>query len=654
MHKKTTYAKISAKIILITLIATLISALFYGEYIKRDAISQLAYVDAKKTSKLVFESLYSAMRKGWNKEDIYEIIGRLNEVDPKMRIDVYRGKIVAELFGEITKDEKARQSDPRVKKAMQGTEQLTIANDKMIIYNFPVKATQECLKCHVNAKEGSVLGDIEISYPIDNLKVSLTDMLNSFVLFIMIFAVFVFIIIFLKFDKYLIRPIKEFADTLKKVTASNDVTTRVKSFDNIDEIDTIKESFNQMLDSIEYQFYHDTLTGLGNRRRLLEKLQEKKSAYLMIINLDSFQEINDLYGEEIGDRVLKEFGTFLEEILPKSATICRLFSDEFAYLEQSSKELHELKEIAAALSEKISKKSFNLDSNGEISLSATIGVALGTKSLLASADIALTLAKKRRKNFLLFDDSMAMDEEYAKNLAWTRKIKKAIEEDRIVPLFQPIMDIKSGKVVKYESLMRMMDENGEYIAPLHFLELAKKNKLYHKLTRIMVQKTLETFEELPYQVSINISVEDILFKELCDFIIEKLKNAPNSSNIVFEIIESEGIENFERVIEFIDDVKSYGAKISIDDFGTGYSNFEYLMKLRVDYIKIDGSMIKEIDKDQNARLVTRTIVDFAKRMHIKTIAEFVASREVFEAVSELDVDYAQGYYIGKPAELRTI
>ena len=220
-----------------------------------------------------------------------------------------------------------------------------------------------------------------------------------------------------------------------------------------------------------------------------------------------------------------------------------------------------------------------------------------------------------------------------------------------MPLFQPIVDAKTQQIVKYESLIRMVDEHGQYIAPIYFLELAKKNKLYHQLTKIMIEKTFQKFKDLPYEVSINLSVEDIRNKEINAFIIEQLKNSSVGNRIVFEILESDGIENFDEVLEFINHVKQYGVKIAIDDFGTGYSNFDYLMRLKIDFIKIDGSMIKNIDTDNNSQMITQTIVEFAKRMKIKTIAEFVCSRDVFEKIKNLDVDFAQGYYFGAPKEL---
>jgi diguanylate cyclase (GGDEF)-like protein len=437
---------------------------------------------------------------------------------------------------------------------------------------------------------------------------------------------------------------------IKNITASQDIRKRIEVYENIEEIDSIKDVFNSMLDSIEHQFYFDSLTGLENRRRLTEKLEEKKNVFLMIINIDAFQEINDLYGDPAGDSILKEFAHFLKEIMPEKEGLYRLHSDEFAHICTRGMDMDEFKIFVSFLSEKITQKSFKIDEKSEVSLSATMGISYGSEMLLVNADVALKLAKKTKKNYVIYDSSMAMTKEYEKNFDWTKRLKKAIEEDKIVPVFQPIVDTKTEKIVKYEALMRMMDDHGLYIAPIHFLELAKKNKLYHQLTKIMIEKTFKKFEDLPYFVSINISVEDILNKEIYTYILKKLDDSGIGHKIVFEIIESEGIENFDKVFEFIVNVKRYGAKISIDDFGTGYSNFEYLMKLKVDYIKIDGSMIKNIDSDKNSQMITKSIVSFAKNMNIKTVAEFVHSKNVFEKVKELDVDYSQGYYFGEPTD----
>ena len=653
MTKKTTYSRITAKIIFTTLFLTVICAYIYGEYMKKNAISNLAHIDAKKTSLLIFETIYSAMQKGWTKEDINEIIIRLNNVDPSMKVNVYRSEAVANLFGEIEKDKSVRDTNTIVQKAMTGEEILYISDLNFIEYYYPVIAKENCLKCHTNVNINDVLGVIDVSYPVENLKVSLTEMINFFIIFIIVFSLVIFVAIFIELNQYLIKPIKNFSHVIKNITSSNDITKRVDIDDDIEEIDSIKVVFNSMLDSIEHQFYHDSLTGLKNRRGLTEKLEKKnKNLYLMIINIDSFQEINDLYGNDAGDSILKEFALFLQEVVPKQGTLYRLHSDEFALVCERNVDLNEFTVFASLLSQKISHKSFNLDLKGEVSLSATIGISYGVDMLLVNADIALTLAKKNRKHLLVYDDTMAMAKEYEKNFNWTKKLKKAIDEDRIVPLFQPIVDVKTQEIVKYEALMRMVDYNGEYIAPSYFLELAKKNKVYHQLTQIMIEKTFDIFKDLPYIVSINISVEDILNKDIYSLILQKLKDTNIGEKIVFEIIESDGIENFDEVLEFIVDVKKYGVRISIDDFGTGYSNFEYLMKLKVDYIKIDGSMIKNLDLDINSQMITQTIVSFAKKMNIQTIAEFVYSKNVFDKVKEFDVDFAQGYYFGEPGEIK--
>lgn len=453
MSNKTTYTKIVAKIILVTMFVTLVSAYMYGEYMKRDAIEHLAHVDAKKTSMLVFETLYSAMQRGWNKDDLEEIIARLNSVDTHMKVNVYRSEGVVQLFGEIEKDKNARESDNNIAKAIRGEEVLNISDDEMIEYYYPVIAKENCLRCHTNVKSGDVLGVIDVSYPIDNLKISLTEMINFFIIFIVLFSIIVYLSIFIELNQYLIKPIKNFSNMIKNITASKDMRKRIEVHENIEEIDSIKDIFNSMLDSIEHQFYFDSLTGLENRRRLTERLEEGENAFLIIINIDGFQEINDLYGDSVGDLILKEFAQFLKDIMIDHEGLYRLHSDEFAHICNSRMDLDEFKVFVSYISEKIAQKSFKIDDKSEVSLSVTMGISYGSEMLLINADVALKLAKKTKKNFLIYDTSMAMCKEYEKNFEWTKRLKKAIEEDKIIPVFQPIVDTGTEKIVKYEALM---------------------------------------------------------------------------------------------------------------------------------------------------------------------------------------------------------
>ena len=263
--------------------------------------------------------------------------------------------------------------------------------------------------------------------------------------------------------------------------------------------------------------------------------------------------------------------------------------------------------------------------------------------------MALKKAKRLQKNYIIFNESMQISKEYEYNISWAKKLKDSIRGNNIVPYFQPIFNNHTNKIEKYECLVRMIDVDGKVHPPLLFLDMAKKSKLYHDITKIMISKSIARFHDKFYDFSINLSVDDILDEETNDFIMKKLKeNHRTVSRLVFEILESEGIENYTQVKSFIDEIKQYQCKIAIDDFGTGYSNFSHILQLNVDYIKIDASLTRYIHQDKNSQIITQTIVDFTKKLGMKTIAEFVHSKEVFDKVCELGIDYSQGYYFGEP------
>ena len=206
----------------------------------------------------------------------------------------------------------------------------------------------------------------------------------------------------------------------------------------------------------------------------------------------------------------------------------------------------------------------------------------------------------------------------------------------------------SQEIKKYECLARLLDGEGNIISPALFLPIAKRIKVYNYVTQIIINKSFEVFEDENFEFSINLSMEDIINSEMFNFILNKLKHSKASTRVIFEIVESEAIQDFNKISRFIHEIKRYGAKIAIDDFGDGYSNFAYLTKMSVDFIKIDGSLIQDIDTDRDAYLVVETIVGFANKLGIKTIAEFVHSSTVMDKVKELGIDFSQGYHIDKP------
>ena len=395
----------------------------------------------------------------------------------------------------------------------------------------------------------------------------------------------------------------------------------------------------------------DNLTKLPNREKLLEVLESSTYPNLALINIDNFRDVNDLYSFEVGDKILIETAKIINGYIQN--TSCQLFklpSDEFAVLIDTAKDVYSFEEMVSNIVTDLKSRAFYIDEH-VIDISVTIGVSHSKRNLLSNADVALQDARKLKKHYLIYDEESNSREKTRENLNWHNIIKKAVKDNRIVPYFQPIYNLSTKKIEKYESLVRLIDEKGEIISPFFFLDIAKKYRLYEYITQIMINKTFEYFRDKDYEFSINLSIEDILDEHMVAFIISQIKAFNEPQRIVFEITESEGIENYLEVELFLRDIKEFGCKVAIDDFGTGYSNFEYIIKLNIDYLKIDGSLIKNIVNNRETKGVVETILLFAQKLGIKTITEFVSTEDSFEVMQELKADFVQGYFIGKPEEL---
>jgi EAL domain-containing protein (putative c-di-GMP-specific phosphodiesterase class I) len=206
------------------------------------------------------------------------------------------------------------------------------------------------------------------------------------------------------------------------------------------------------------------------------------------------------------------------------------------------------------------------------------------------------------------------------------------------------------QIEKYECLARIKTLDNKLLMPFEFLEISVKGKLYHQITRTMIRKSFQYFEDKDFEFSINLSIHDIDNEITYDYIIDSLRNYAHPHKVVFEILETDKIENYEKLKDFIKVVKGFGCKIAIDDFGSGYSNYSHVLSLNVDYLKIDASLVKNILNDANSRVITQTIIDFAVNLNLKTIAEYVEDKESHELLDKIGAHYIQGYYIGKPKE----
>jgi PAS domain S-box-containing protein len=391
----------------------------------------------------------------------------------------------------------------------------------------------------------------------------------------------------------------------------------------------------------------DILTSLNNRAKLIDDLKKSHSPSIAIFDIDGFSNINDFYGHEMGDFILRELGTNIARFAEGKATAYRYTSDKFALLCDETDREHFLSLIEAILRQSDTHEYTFQELNVSIKLS--VALSFEPKStIIQSVDMILVELKKRQLNFLIYDKSLGIEEEVKNNIEWNKKLKDALNENRIINFYQPIFNNHTSKIEKYESLVRMVERDGTVISPFKFLDIAKKSKQYLSLTKKVIENTFEKFKENDIEFSINLTMEDIVSSDINSILDYRMSDKRYHSRVVYEIVESEGLEKTQEVLEFIQKAKKNSCKIAIDDFGTGYSNFDYLIKLSPHYIKIDGSMIKNITTNTDNEEVVKTIIEFAKKRNLKTIAEFVSSKEVFDKVVELGIDYSQGYYIGEP------
>lgn len=403
----------------------------------------------------------------------------------------------------------------------------------------------------------------------------------------------------------------------------------------------------------------DLLTGLPNRNQLLVDLKKAIKPVIFYLNIDDFSGFNDFYGSIIGDNVLLNLSKTLENIKSeKHFKLYKLQADQFILLFQEdhlakNNFQHFFENLVKYIETKISD--INLENQSRISITITSGAATyyahdNYQKLILYSNIARKKAQAEHKKFLLFNHNMRKNENYAQNMEWIRKIKEAIDEDRVVTHYQPIVENKTGKISKYETLVRMVDRDGDIVSTQTFLEIAHRAKFYPQITKIVIDKAFKTFENRPeYGFSLNLTVEDILSEETSSYIYKKLATYPNSHNVVFEIVESEEINDYKIINDFIKSIKKYGVKIAIDDFGSGYANFEHIISIDSDFIKIDGSLIKNLTTDKNARIITEAIISFSKKLGRKTITEYVHNEEVYQIVKDLGADYSQGFYFGSPS-----
>lgn len=456
------------------------------------------------------------------------------------------------------------------------------------------------------------------------------------------------------------------------LTGLNETEDRIKAFD-CGAMDYITKPFNahELLSHVRSYLRFSLLnkkyvlstlnpdTSLPNRAAFREKIQELAQPKLFLLKIQNIDSISRFYGDPMGIEIEKNTALFLIQYQLSQVdqwkwhtTLFHFGKGLFGILVDDYAHFLNV-EWALSISRDMGER-FNTHQvatgEAQYDVDLTIVFSFAKTNILEKCELAMEEAIRNKNDILMVDDMINdVYHTIGENIYWLRKIKEAAQEQRFIPYFQPILNSFTGKVEKYESLLRMVDEHGQVIPPGKFLEIAKNSKYYYHMTRLMTQQSMAIFKDRHESFSINISALDIENKAMRDFLIECLQKSPDvARRMIFEIVEQEGVKYLDILKEFITQAKAHGVKIAIDDFGSGYSNFSMLMDMDVDFIKIDGSLIRKISTDATSRSVVETIHMFAKKNAIDTIAEFVENEEIYNILKEIGINYCQGYYIGKP------
>lgn len=399
---------------------------------------------------------------------------------------------------------------------------------------------------------------------------------------------------------------------------------------------------------LQYSLHHDALTGLYNRHSYEEDFVKLRQPSLLLLNISGFKLINDFYGSERGDDILKKVALIFREYVQSRSMKCyRIAGDEFAILFDNT-DSTSIETSANEINRLITDTTYSID---DFELSLDINMAISTQlPLLETADMGLKQLKNQPTGHLIYyTPSLNVEKQIQHNIEMTQIIRDASKHDRIYPFYQPIIDLKTRAIVKYEALVRLELENGEILTPYHFLSIAQQTPLYREISRTVINKSLHYFADKPYRFSINLSMLDLEDDDIVNTLLGQLSVIPDvASRLDIELLESHNLSDINKVKHFIVKIRSFGCRISIDDFGSGYSNFSYLADLDVDSVKIDGSLIKGITTNPQHFETVKAIMGLVNSLGIESIAEFVQDEHSARLLQGLGVTCAQGFYFGKP------
>ena len=393
------------------------------------------------------------------------------------------------------------------------------------------------------------------------------------------------------------------------------------------------------------------------RKQLSDFLRPMDESIVVLIKIEDFKYIDRHTDYNLNLKMQKEFSQRLYRAMPKESKFTKIYlleKGEFVIALDKKKCLYRMNTLIHKLKQfqrSINREKVNMGYI-DYELSIVVSFAYG-KDALRDAKVGLKRLLYTKQDFIVANGlAKEREDQSKKSIETFRMIKKAIDSCNIVSYFQPIINNKTKEIEKYESLVRLIDENKNILSPYFFLDVSKKGKYYSQITSIVLENSFKALHETDTTISINLSALDIEKKETRNKFFALLKrDKREASRVILELVEDENITEFKTIVDFIEKVKSLGVRIAIDDFGVGYSTFERVLDYKPDFLKIDGRLIKNIHHDKLAYSIVESIVSFSKKENLQTIAEYVESEEIYDILCHLGVDYSQGYYVGKPDTL---
>ena len=443
----------------------------------------------------------------------------------------------------------------------------------------------------------------------------------------------------------------------EKRTWQGIVKNRAKNGDTYYVKTTVQPILNPEGEVQEYiSLRHDITAIMSDKKQLFDFLEANRLSVLILVQIEDYTILEKFYDKASVEKIEDAFGKNMLYLMPNRWGFQRVYHLEnglyaFAIDRRNCKASKE--EIHAVLEQflmNVKEYVVKIDSI-EYDISAICSFTYGIFKIFEDAKIGIENAIQTKQPIVYADGLSGIEYDNAlKNIETIHIIKTAIDNRKIISYFQPIVNNQTQKIEKYESLVRLVTEDGQLLTPLYFLDTAKKGRYYSKITKIVLENSFAALYKISEAaISINLSVHDIERDEITHYIENLLvQHEDEAHRIIFELLESEDIKDFALIKQFIQKVKAKGVKIAIDDFGTGYSNFERLLSYEPDILKIDGSLIKNIHNNQINQHIVETVMLFAKKQNLSTVAEFVENETIYEIVRDMGIDYSQGFYFGKP------